>query len=293
MSARFQETGEVVAFGSLNGSELYEKRAREAFPILVRQAKAHQTIYYSDLADELSMPNPRNLNYVLGVIGNELRRLTVQWKFEIPPIQCLVINKSTGMPGEGINWFIKDRATYEQSSRRERKRLNDIMLHDVYSFDKLDEVLTNYELKPLDSSLPQTFQPRQGGSFGGQGESPEHKHFKEYIAKNPKAIGLPMTLSQGSIEYEFPSADTVDVLFISKDEWIGVEVKAIRSPNDDLTRGIYQCVKYRALMEAVQMANQKPPKARVILALEGSLPQELVGLKNTLGVEVKEEIKSN
>src|ERR1700733_23901 len=49
----------------LVGHELYLERARDAFPMLVRQAHARQTIFYSDLAGELNMSNPRNLNYVL------------------------------------------------------------------------------------------------------------------------------------------------------------------------------------------------------------------------------------
>jgi alkylated DNA nucleotide flippase Atl1 len=51
----------------LNGEKLYQKRAKTALPYLVRQAKAGQKIYYSDLAKEIGMPNPRNLNYVLVV----------------------------------------------------------------------------------------------------------------------------------------------------------------------------------------------------------------------------------
>jgi hypothetical protein len=52
----------------LSGSKLYQERARKALPLLVRQAKAEQPIYYSALAEYLDMPNPRNLNYVLDYI---------------------------------------------------------------------------------------------------------------------------------------------------------------------------------------------------------------------------------
>jgi len=53
----------------ISGEKLYQERARAALPLLVRQAQAGAPIFYSDLADELGMPNPRNLNYVLGSIG--------------------------------------------------------------------------------------------------------------------------------------------------------------------------------------------------------------------------------
>lgn len=74
-------------------------------PILVRQASVSQKIYDSDLALELDMPNPRNLNYVLGEIGNSLLELSKTWNEKVPPIQCIVIKKNTELPGEGINWF--------------------------------------------------------------------------------------------------------------------------------------------------------------------------------------------
>lgn len=81
-------------FGEVDG--LFQERAREALPLLVRQAKAGQTIYYSDLAAELNMPNARNLKYVVGYLDGELELLSKRWgQGTIPPLQCLVINRST------------------------------------------------------------------------------------------------------------------------------------------------------------------------------------------------------
>ena len=90
----------------ISGDKLYRERARKALPLLVRQAQARRKIYYSDLAPKLGMANLRNLNYALGYIGQALASLSEEpgWK-EIPPIQCLVVNKQTGLPGEGVGWF--------------------------------------------------------------------------------------------------------------------------------------------------------------------------------------------
>ena len=57
----------------LIGDKPYQQQARKALPILVRQASVRKSIFYSDLADELKMPNARNLNYVLGsiVVGSQ------------------------------------------------------------------------------------------------------------------------------------------------------------------------------------------------------------------------------
>ena len=56
----------------LAGDELFQQRARAALPLLVRQAMQSTTVFYSDLAAEVGMPNERNLNYVLGFIGERL-----------------------------------------------------------------------------------------------------------------------------------------------------------------------------------------------------------------------------
>src|SRR4051794_2827561 len=98
------ETAKVAE--SILGDKLYQQRARLALPVLVRQALAESPIYYSDLAAELGMSNPRNLNFVLGCVGTTLEALGNKWNEAIPPLQCIVINKSTGLPGEGIGWFL-------------------------------------------------------------------------------------------------------------------------------------------------------------------------------------------
>ncbi len=106
----------------LSGDKLYQQRARAVLPVLVRQAKATQKIYYGDLAAEVSIPNPRNLNYPLGSIGNALKSLSKKWAIKIPQIQCIVVNKGSELPGEGIGWFI-DKKDF---NKRIKKLINNI-----------------------------------------------------------------------------------------------------------------------------------------------------------------------
>ncbi len=269
----------------LQGDKLYQERAREALPVLVRQVKAEQPIYYSDLADELDMPNPRNLDYVLGFIGVALQRLSKEWHTEIPPIQSLVVSKSTGIPGKGF-WGFAGPKSFANTSLKQKRLLVQQMLQKIYQFDEWDDVLREFELKPVKNQwLPSTKGSQQAG-YGGGGESEEHKRLKEYVSKHPQMLDLPRSTGKGQIEYEFPSADAVDVLFIHGQKWIGVEVKAKYSPSADIIRGLYQCIKYRALIEAQQMVEQKSPSAETVLVIEGKFPKELIGLKNTFGIEV-------
>jgi len=128
----------------------------------------------------------------------------------------------------------------------------------------------------------------EGGRGGGEGA--EHKRFKNYIAKRPALFGLPPNL-KGQTEYELPSHDAIDVLFVRGDEKIGIEVKSKTSDIYDISRGLFQCVKYKALIEAEQIVNDQQKNCRVVLALEGQLPKELTGIKNQLGIEIFEKNK--
>src|SRR5688572_14354087 len=99
------ETAQIAR--SIEGDKLYQRRARLALPLLVRQAQAGSPIRYGELAAELGMENARNLNYVLGSVGQALEELSARWKEKIPGIQFLVVNKNTGLPGHGVGWFVR------------------------------------------------------------------------------------------------------------------------------------------------------------------------------------------
>jgi hypothetical protein len=186
----------------LSGNKLYQQRARAALPVLVRQAtqSTTNTIFYSDLADELGMPNGRNLNYVLGYIGRALEKLSRDWKEKIPPIQCLVINKRDRLPGEGIGWFITKKEALRKLPLKEQRRLVGIELQKVLLYRKWPAVLSAFGLSPSRKDFSRILskaaaigatRESRGASFGGRGESLEHKRLKNYIASHPEAVGLP------------------------------------------------------------------------------------------------------
>lgn len=272
----------------ISGDKAYQVRARAALPLLVRQAVAGAPILYSDLAEELGMPNPRNLNYVLGSIGQSLERLSKVWKTKVPPIQCLVVNKNTGLPGEGIGWFLVKKEDFETLPLRQKRAIVEAELQHVFSYPKWQEVLEALALEPTTSDFTPFVNKAKGG-FGG-GERDEHKALKEYVAQNPRVIGLGTNTPIGTTEYLLPSGDSLDVSFNGKKVWVAAEVKSSISAEADIVRGLFQCVKYRAVMEAVLLTEAEPQNARALLVLESKLPQPLIPLRNMLGIEVVEGV---
>ncbi|UCZ75424.1 hypothetical protein LHK94_20960 [Dickeya zeae] len=282
-------TAEIAS--PLDGNKLYQERARAALPLLVRQAAAAQPIVYSALAEELGMPNPRNLNYVLGSIGQAMVRLSKKWKTKIPPIQCLVVNKKTGLPGEGMDWFLttkEDKEDFEKLPRRHRHRIIKAELQRIYAYPHWDKVLDELDLEPIKTDFTDEVIKAAGG-FGGS-ESAAHKRLKEYVAKNPHVVGLPKSTPDGTTECALPSGDFLDVSFKHKKFWIAVEVKSKVSDHSDIIRGIFQCVKYQAVLNAVLLSESKAQDASAVLVLESVLPTDLRSLCNLLGVEVIDSV---
>lgn len=272
----------------ISGDKAYQVRARAALPLLVRQAQAGAPVFYSDLAEELGMPNPRNLNYVLGSIGQSLERLSKDWNTKVPPIQCLVVNKNTGLPGEGIGWFLVKKEDFAALPLRQKRAIVEAELQHIFSYPRWPEVLKGLELEPTTSDFT-PFVSKATGGLGG-GESEDHKALKEYVARNPKVIGLGANTPAGITEYLLPSGDSLDVSFNGKKVWVAAEVKSSISAESDIIRGLFQCIKYRAIMEAVLLTESRPQNARALLVLESKFPQSLIPLRNMLGVEVVESV---
>jgi hypothetical protein len=134
----------------VKGDKLYQKRARTALPILVRQAQLRKKIYYHQLAAEIGMSNPRNLNSVLTCIGKALNLLEKTSGFNIPPIQLFVINKTTKSPGFGANYAVSKNA-----ANLTKTQLNKIIsekYNEIIYFKNWDWVLRSLSLEIIENT---------------------------------------------------------------------------------------------------------------------------------------------
>lgn len=278
----------------LNGNKLYQKRARKALPILVRQAKAGKKIYYADLAEEIDVPNPRNLNYPLGSIGTTLKELSQSWGEKIPQIQCIVVSQSTELPGEGIGWFITDTNEFKKLSKKQKRALIDRVLTKIFGYSKWDSVLNALGLQsvPIEKGIRDKVQETASTKRGAGGEGKQHERLKLHIKDNPDCVGIYLNGLISENEKCLPSGDSVDVSFENKKHWVGVEVKSEISQEFDILRGLYQCVKYQAVMESYLSVLNVQKDVRVILALGCEFPRTLISVKNVLGIEVIENISA-
>lgn len=277
----------VIAESIQSGANrLYVERARRALPLLIVQARFEQPTTYEDLARALDMKNPRNLNFVLGAIGTSLVELSALRGESIPPIQSLVVKKSTQLPGVGFDSSGQAPRTLRRASPSERRRIVDQLWDSVFSYAHWDAVAHDLGLSAT-KGLPLPL-PRQRKLGAGEGRA--HKAFKAFILERPQLFGLPAEASAHS-EVLLPSGDRLDVLFRDGDRWLAVEVKSRCSDNLDLRRGLYQCIKYEAVLQAWRAHDDHPSDVKVVLASESPLPRNILKSATRLGITWRDDVR--
>lgn len=272
--------------------------ARECLKALVafvfsQRGKALQPITYEDLAFRIGRLNKHGkghghgLGAVLGVMGHLLEIVEAAWNEPIPHLQALVVNKAgpmKGLPDSGIKEFWP---TYESMTRAEQWRHVRSAQLQVAGFDtRWNDVLAHLDLPR--APIP----PRIGGRFGG-GESKEHRALQQWVRDHPHIVGA--TAQQTADEnYVLPSLDQIDLLFRSATECIGVEVKSRLSDAipQDYERGLYQTIKYAAVLRAMHQAGapESRPSVRTVLVLERSLPDCYRHTAKLLAIDVIENV---
>jgi len=265
--------------------------AKLTLPILVDHVRRQTDdelvpMTYERLADRLGRLNrhgnawAHGLGHTLGLVTRLIEAATEDWpEAEKPPyLTTIVVLKSgvdAGLPDAGIKdrWPRFNELTDEEKRARVRDEYRRIL---VYG-ERWLEVLDSAGLLPLPDSEPSEGDERGDtdgrGGWGG-GESPEHLALKQYTLAHPELFDAPTAFAQ--VEYPLLSGDVIDVFFRGLDAWTGVEVKSLRSGDDDLERGIFQVVKYRAVLKAqAEIYSDKPPKITVMLAVQRPLPRAL------------------
>lgn len=129
------------------------------------------------------------------------------------------------------------------------------------------------------------------GSFGYGGEGEYHLQLKKYIFNNPGIIGINSYIDKG-MEHNLLSGDRLDVWFkLADGSEIAVEVKSKISSSSDILRGLYQCVKYKAILNAENLAHGVSHNNIVYLVLGGSLSKSNIKIKEIFDITVFENIE--
>ena len=152
-----------------------------------------------------------------------------------------------------------------------------------------DKFYTNLHKKK--DNLESDISSIRNGNFGFGGEGEQHKNLKEYIYNNPSIIGI-HSFKEKAMEHNLLSGDRLDVWFrLIDDSEIAVEVKSEISSSADVLRGLFQCVKYKTVMDAENKIEDKVHDNHVILVIGGSLTPSNAEIRDIFRIETYENIK--
>ena len=225
----------------------------------------------------------------IGAVAGEMMNTILREDRTAPLINVLICH-SDGIPGRGAGGYLATR--YRDPSLLDwrtvpRQRKLDLVERERRKILAYPDWRTLGER--LYGDLPAlAVAPLEGnehdfkGGRGGEAESPEHRRLKRWVHGHPGSLGINVAPELAEMEAKLPSGDEVDVLFRCRGTFYAVEVKSRRSNDADFYRGIYQCVKYRA----VKAAQHAPFAVEVIpvLVTETKMPQRLINRASQLGI---------
>ena len=260
-------------------------------PVLIRWAQASwdKPHYYTDLSAAIGYGSSR-IGKVLGQVLIILNELSEEYGEKIPPLNALVQNKKTKLPEDGFDFVVPGYSELSPASKAGEVAKLNLSAHE-YDWNWVLEAL---ELEPAMIFTEADIKKLREKSYVGygKGEGPEHKAIKEYIANHPESIGIKKKVVYKETEHGLPSGDQLDVYFEFRNgNRMAVEVKPSTSPNEDITRGIFQCVKYQAVMDALRTVEYGNYENETRLVIGGKMSVANRKLANDLGIEYIEQFK--
>ena len=187
--------------------------------------------------------------------------------------------KKNNMPSYGFD-FVNEK--YSSLSLNDQEYIISKINEDAISYPHWDSVLEKLGLES--APLIKEAELKIINNYGSGGESEEHKQIKKIIIEHPDSIGI-TNVAKSELEHSLPSGDRIDVFFTLKDGTrIAVEVKPKFSPEEDHLRGIFQCVKYYAVMDALAKLESEQYNIETILVISGQLSDKNKIVAEELGI---------
>lgn len=276
-----------------------------ALPILLWSAKNGFKITYKQLAMELHARHGEEIKRRLtvygwpaGKIGRAINMLSAEWGEEIPPLNALVVRAETQLPGHGANSFIErylKAHVRRKLTNANRDKLAQEVIDSVIDYPEWDKVARYFGIRRLppvkqlqhnDQDNEPIALPPIPTRRGGYEESANHINLKHWAAKHPKFFSQFGKFAPGKNEYLLMSGDKLDAYLHNSDTSLAIEVKASNTPDSEIFRGVFQCIKYRATLRATQLAKGEPPNAQAVLLVTRPTPKEAQRLAKRLRIIV-------
>lgn len=268
-------------------TEATRKNVRLMLPVLVHWAKTGQNEHtYGDLAHAIGKSKFTGIGYALYAVQEVLNTLSVEsGREDIPTLNSLCKNAKTMLPSEGFE-FVSPK--YNELDENGKSVFVEGLDSQALNYPHWDWVLDQLGLQPSKIITEQELEAISVHVGGGEGK--EHKAIKEFVYKHPESLGV-TGVTRKETEHPLPSGDRLDVYFETSDCRYAIEVKPSTSPDDDITRGIFQCVKYKAVMEAIRKIGYDKYAVKTLLVTASGLSERNKKLAEALNVPYTENYK--
>ena len=270
-------------------TEATRRNVRLMIPVMVHWAKTgHNEHSYGDLIHAIGKSHFSGIGHALYAVQEVLNALSKQSGKKIPTLNSLCKNTKTMLPSEGFE-FVSPK--YNELDENGKRKFVTGLDTDALNFPFWDWVLKELGLKeaiPFTKEQLNAIKSPHCG-FGGEGE--EHKALKEYICQHHEALDY-SDIVLAETEHVLPSGDRLDVYFeLADGTHVAIEVKPSISPDQDITRGVFQCVKYFTVMDALRTIECEDYEIEVLLVTAKELSLQNKTLAEELNVEFVDGFK--
>lgn len=284
----FSSKGYAYIIDEVVPQEKSRELVRKIIPILIRWAKQGLTnMTYDDLIKELGYVRFMGVGKQLGDVDGVLQRLCELTGEDIPTLNALVKSKSTGLPSPGFSYVYP---SYDDMPDDEKKIFVMGINKKAVEYGHWDWVLSSLGLTPSIINIAASETAIRSGKFyGSGGEGENHRKLKEYVYEHPEALGI-SNIKKKKMEHILLSGDRLDVYFELNDgSQIAIEIKPSTSPDADVLRGLFQCVKYKAILDAEVNVHGGKTDNCAILVIGGELSSDNCKVRDALNIKVISE----
>jgi hypothetical protein len=254
-------------------------------PQMVRWAQNGETDKtYLDMIHVLNMSRWSGIGYALGFVEDVMQVLRKEsGKHDIPSLNTLCNKTSTRLPSDGLSYVYKE---YKLMSTAAKRIFVKGINQKAVEYEHWDWVLSALGLQPATGLTADEWKILSKPVHGRGREGKEHKELKEYIKANPHKLGI-HHVTHSETEHVLPSGDRLDVYFELKDgKHLAVEVKPSTAPEQDVARGIFQCVKYEATMKAIRQLENESYAIQTYLVVAADITPTNQKIADELKVKV-------
>lgn len=261
---------------------------------LISAVNARRTLTYGEAKDRLerecgfgSIGRASRIGPIAESAQENLRKQSPS----VPVLNVLLVRKDTRKPGSGAQIQLSKRFPSRRWLKKKDAHKHHLWeqvvskaIEEVYAYPDWkrlykDIYKKNYKSDPLYAKgLEKDGLPR-----GRRGEGNNHKSLRLWVKDNPERIVKRFHGVRTKTEVELRSGDRVDVVLYGENETIAIEVKSRDSNWVDIQRGVYQCVKYRAVLYAQD--DRLPIESWLVT--ESGLDGDLKALARKLGIKHK------